>query len=87
MGTNKELVREEGGEEGGGEEERREEERRREERGGEEGRLTVFLLARLWVKPSKTAAVGLGSIVHTSCGVGSNTRKRDVLTRAGAVEP
>ena len=92
METNKDLAREEKGEEGGGKE-RREEERRREEEGGgegggrEEGRLTVFLLACLRIKPSKTAAVGLRTVVHTSCCVGSNTRQRDVLTRAGAVEP
>ena len=57
------------------EEEGREEEGRRG--GGEEGRkrerLTIFLLTCLWFKPSKTAAVGLGSIVHASGGVGSST--------------
>ena len=59
---NKEMAREE------------EEERRRGGgKEGERGRLTVFLLACLWVKPSKAAAVGLGSIVHTPGGVGSST--------------
>ena len=49
--------------------------------------LTVLLLARLWVEPSETAAVGLGSVVHAPCGVSTRARECGTLTGAGAVEP
>lgn len=52
---------------------REEEEEGREEEERKRERLTIFLLTCLWFKPSKAAAVGLGSIVHASGGVGSST--------------